>query len=143
VKVTGGHQAKLNDKSVLMAFIGYEMGSKTYRFYNPRTRRVCVTWDTVFMEERWWDWSKYMCDEEAGGFGTFSVGSIIVAGCHGHGHVGVMPVPDTPTLSPRMQAYREAALPLSPVALVSPRQGEPVVPQSGDPNLDVDCDGAV
>jgi hypothetical protein len=55
VKVTGGHQAKLNDKSVLMAFIGYEMGSKTYRFYNPRTRRVCVTWDAVFMEERRWD----------------------------------------------------------------------------------------
>jgi hypothetical protein len=94
VKVTGGHQAKLNDKSVLMAFIGYEMGSKTYRFYNPCTRRVCVTWDAVFMEERRWDWSKDMCDEEAGGFGTFSVGSIIVAGCHGHGHVGVMPVPE-------------------------------------------------
>jgi hypothetical protein len=43
VKVAGGHEAKLDDRSVPMAFIGYEPGSKACQFFNPHTWRVCIS----------------------------------------------------------------------------------------------------
>jgi hypothetical protein len=63
-----------------MVFIGYEPGSKAYRFFNPRTKRVCISRDSVFMEEHPWDWSDNM---DADGFDTFSIGSMTMAGGHG------------------------------------------------------------
>jgi hypothetical protein len=33
-----------------MVFIGYEKGSKSYRVYNPVTKRVHVTRDAIFEE---------------------------------------------------------------------------------------------
>ena len=39
-----------------MIMIGYESGSKAYRAYNPSTKKVCVTRDVVFEEERSWNW---------------------------------------------------------------------------------------
>jgi hypothetical protein len=39
-----------------MVFIGYEHGSKAWRFYNPATKRVLVSCDVVFEENRAWDW---------------------------------------------------------------------------------------
>ena len=56
VKVTGGHQRKLDDRSTSMVFIGYEPGSKAYRFYNPSTERVHISQDAVFEEGRAWSW---------------------------------------------------------------------------------------
>jgi hypothetical protein len=56
----------------------------------------------MFMEEHPWDWSRDMHDKEVGGFSTFSVGLIAVAGDHGDGHVGVMPMSGTPTPSTGM-----------------------------------------
>jgi hypothetical protein len=41
-----------------MVFIGYEPGSKAWRFYNPATRRVHVTCDAVFEEDIAWTWNK-------------------------------------------------------------------------------------
>jgi hypothetical protein len=116
-----------------MAFIGYKPDSKAYRFYNPHTRRVCVSQDVVFMEECLWDWSGDRHDEDVDGFGTFSVGLITVAGGHRHGHDGVMhdgvmPTPGTPMPSPGMQAHEEVVPPLSPVAPVSAGQEEPATP---------------
>jgi hypothetical protein len=32
-------------------FIGYESGSKAWRFYNPSTKRVHVSRDVVFEED--------------------------------------------------------------------------------------------
>lgn len=57
VKVPGGRQPKLDDRSVPTVFIGYEPGSKAYRFYNPDTGRVIISRDAVFDEGRAWDWS--------------------------------------------------------------------------------------
>jgi hypothetical protein len=39
-----------------MVFIGYEPGSKAYRFYNPNTERVRISRDAVFEEGRAWSW---------------------------------------------------------------------------------------
>lgn len=39
-----------------MVFVGYEAGTKAYRFYNPVSRRVHVSRDAVFEEERSWEW---------------------------------------------------------------------------------------
>lgn len=38
VKVIGRHLKKLDDRSVLMVFIGFEQGSKTYRVYDQSLR---------------------------------------------------------------------------------------------------------
>jgi transposase InsO family protein len=46
--------SKLEDRSTMMVFIGYEPGSKAWRFYNPVTRRVHVSRDAVFEEDRAW-----------------------------------------------------------------------------------------
>lgn len=39
-----------------MVFVGYEAGTKGYRFYNPATQRVHISHDVVFEEERSWVW---------------------------------------------------------------------------------------
>jgi len=57
VKVAGGHLKKLDDRSTPMVFIGYEVGSKAYRFYNPVSKRVHISRDAVFDEGRAWDWT--------------------------------------------------------------------------------------
>jgi Reverse transcriptase (RNA-dependent DNA polymerase)/Integrase core domain/GAG-pre-integrase domain len=56
VKVTIPHQSKLADRSIKMILLGYEKGSKAYRVYNPITKKVHVTRDTVFEENKVWDW---------------------------------------------------------------------------------------
>jgi hypothetical protein len=40
-----------------MIFVGYESGSKVYRFYDPNSRRVIVSRDAVFSEDGEWKWS--------------------------------------------------------------------------------------
>jgi hypothetical protein len=37
-----------------MVFIDYEPVSKAYRFYNPNTEHVHISWDVVFEEGRAW-----------------------------------------------------------------------------------------
>jgi len=58
VKVAGGHLKKLDDRSTPMVFIGYEVGTKAYRFYNPVSKRVHISRDVVFDEGRAWDWTE-------------------------------------------------------------------------------------
>ncbi|CAA0806954.1 Uncharacterized mitochondrial protein AtMg00300 [Striga hermonthica] len=45
-------------RSVAMVFVGYEDGAKPYRVYNPSTKRLHITRDVIFEEERQWDWAK-------------------------------------------------------------------------------------
>jgi hypothetical protein len=52
VKQGSKHLGKLEDHSTMMVFIGYKPGSKAWRFYNPVTRRVHVSRDAVFEEDR-------------------------------------------------------------------------------------------
>jgi hypothetical protein len=48
---------KLEDRSTLMVFVGYELGSKAWRFYNPITKHVHVSHNAVFKEDQPWKWS--------------------------------------------------------------------------------------
>ncbi|XP_073363375.1 uncharacterized protein [Aegilops tauschii subsp. strangulata] len=50
------HAAKLDDRSTLMIFLGYEPGTAAYRVYNPARNRVHVSRDVVFDESARWDW---------------------------------------------------------------------------------------
>jgi hypothetical protein len=43
---------KLDDRSTPMVFIGYKPGSRAWRFYNPVTKRVHVSHDAIFEEDR-------------------------------------------------------------------------------------------
>jgi hypothetical protein len=48
--VTTPNLKKLDDHSKTMVFIGYELGSKAYRAYDPVSKKVHVTRDLVFEE---------------------------------------------------------------------------------------------
>jgi len=50
VKKMKPNLSKLEDRSTPMVFLGYERGSKAYRLYDPRDRRVVVSRDVVFDE---------------------------------------------------------------------------------------------
>jgi hypothetical protein len=41
-----------------MVFVGYESGSKAWRFYDPKMRRVHVSRDVLFEEDRSWNWEE-------------------------------------------------------------------------------------
>jgi hypothetical protein len=49
---------KLDDRRWPMVFIGFELGSKTYRTYDPVSKKVIVLRDIVFDEQAQWDWNK-------------------------------------------------------------------------------------
>jgi hypothetical protein len=57
VKIISPHLSKLDDRSALMVFIGYKKGSKAYKTYNPVTKKVYVTRDAIFEENKVWDWN--------------------------------------------------------------------------------------
>lgn len=56
MKNVGPGVKKLDDRSTTMVFVGYEDGTKAYRVYNPFTKRLHVTRDVIFEEDRQWDW---------------------------------------------------------------------------------------
>lgn len=39
-----------------MIFMGYESGSKAYKFYDPKSRKLHVSHDAIFDEEAQWNW---------------------------------------------------------------------------------------
>jgi hypothetical protein len=56
VKTVVGHLSKLADRSTPMVMIGYEAGTKAYRAYNPVNKKLVVTHDVLFKEEKSWNW---------------------------------------------------------------------------------------
>jgi hypothetical protein len=57
VKNTRPNLKKLEDRSTLMIFIGYEPGSKAYCVYDHVSKKVHVSRDVIFNESAQWDWS--------------------------------------------------------------------------------------
>jgi hypothetical protein len=57
VKKAGPGISKLSDRSSQMVFVGYESGTKGYRFYDPVTKKLHISRDVIFEENRAWDWS--------------------------------------------------------------------------------------
>ncbi|WVZ75264.1 LOW QUALITY PROTEIN: hypothetical protein U9M48_023337 [Paspalum notatum var. saurae] len=57
MKNTGPSLNKLSDRSTKMVFFGYEQGSKGYRLFDPVSKKLYVSRDVVFEENRAWEWS--------------------------------------------------------------------------------------
>ena len=57
VKEKKGHLSKLEDRSKPLIFIGYELGSKAYRCFDPVNSKVIIIRDVIFEEEEKWTWS--------------------------------------------------------------------------------------
>ncbi|KAJ0621560.1 putative RNA-directed DNA polymerase [Helianthus annuus] len=60
IKKVGGHLDKLADRSQPLVYFGSESGSKEYRMYNPKQKRICVVreGDAEFLEGRHWAWNE-------------------------------------------------------------------------------------
>jgi hypothetical protein len=65
VKNVGPGITKLSDRSTPMVFVGYETGTKGYRVYNPATKKVQVSRDVLFEENRPWNWNAPMAHDAA------------------------------------------------------------------------------
>jgi hypothetical protein len=48
---------KLSDRSIPMVFIGYETGTKGYRLYDLVSKKLHVSRDVMFEENRAWEWT--------------------------------------------------------------------------------------
>ena len=57
VKCTKVPQKKLEDRSSPMVFVGYEIGTKAYRCFDPVNGSLHISRDVVFEENAKWDWS--------------------------------------------------------------------------------------
>ena len=58
VKNTKCHLTKLEDRSQPMVFIGYELGTKGYKCFDPVNFKVIISRDVIFEEGEKWTWSK-------------------------------------------------------------------------------------
>jgi hypothetical protein len=147
VKQGNKHPSKLEDRSTMMVFIGYEPGSKAWRFYNPVTRRVHVSSDAVFEEDRAWSWN----EDEIGDDEPFRV-EYIAAGS-AHPAAGDNAWPDSPLVTPEQNSLAEpspgsarmptrGSEPCTPPVLEAPGAVEHVTPPTNAPDLDEEADGA-
>jgi hypothetical protein len=64
VKSTRPNLSKLDDRGRKMIFIGYEQGTKAYRFYDPMLKSAHVSRDVVFDEAGQWDWGESVSANE-------------------------------------------------------------------------------
>ena len=53
-KTNTAGRRKLDDRSRILVHLGTEPGSKAYRLYDPSTKRIIVSRDVVFEENREW-----------------------------------------------------------------------------------------
>jgi len=72
VKKIGPGINKLSDRSSKVVFIGYESGTKGYRFYDPSAGRLVISRDVIFEEHQPWDWTKSPATAQQGSE-TFTV----------------------------------------------------------------------
>jgi hypothetical protein len=126
--------AKLDDRSTPMVFIGYEAGTKVYRFYNPASRRVHVSRDAVFEEERSWEWGAERGAGPDDDVEPFQVEHIIMAPVEQGG-----PATTSPTSTPRPATPPAPTTPPTPVPAPSPAI-EFDSPPTGELDLDGDHD---
>ncbi|KAD5961160.1 hypothetical protein E3N88_12633 [Mikania micrantha] len=50
------HQTKLSDRSEILIHLGVEEGTKAYRLYNPKLKKVVIARDVEFNESMAWSW---------------------------------------------------------------------------------------
>jgi hypothetical protein len=141
VKQGSKHLGKLEDRNTMMVFIGYESGSKAWRFYNLVTRRVHMSHDAIFEEDRAWDWS----EEDVGDDVPFKMEYIVAGGVQPSTSNAARPrsppaLPLTPAGGVPASARGEAAH--TPPVPEEPGAVEYVSPLAGTPDIDEDAYGA-
>ena len=57
MKVARPHLAKLDPRRLKVVFIGYKLGSKAYRLYDPAGGQAHVSRDVIFNESTFWQWN--------------------------------------------------------------------------------------
>lgn len=62
VHIPDQRRTKLEDKSKMCVFFGISDESKAYKLFDPISKKIIVSRDVVFEEERSWDWGR--TDEE-------------------------------------------------------------------------------
>jgi hypothetical protein len=51
-------RTKLDNRSVKCILLGVSEESKGYRLFNPITKKVVISRDVIFEEEKQWDWDE-------------------------------------------------------------------------------------
>lgn len=110
---------KLSDRSVLVVFLDYKLGSKAYHVFDPVNNKLMVTRDVIFDEKKGWNWEEKESrkNSSAGVSFGFSVHYPNTVDDLATGPV-VDPAPDSEEEAPPSPA---AAIPSPGGALPSPR----------------------
>jgi len=58
VHIPEARRTKLDNKSCKAIFLGVSEESKAYRMYNPNSKKIIISRDVVFEENRTWDWGR-------------------------------------------------------------------------------------
>jgi hypothetical protein len=59
VKTARPQLKKLDDRSTPMVLMGYDVGSKAYKLFDPVSQRAHVSRDIVFDEDSSWEWAEH------------------------------------------------------------------------------------
>lgn len=126
VHVPDQRRTKLDDKSKKCVFVGVSDESKAWRLYDPATKKIIVSKDVIFEEEKGWEWNQFEedtkkdtleCEDEAeqheeeGGAGSSEVIE----------HVSSPPASPMARTSPQMATQMVRASP-QPITRVSNRE---------------------
>jgi hypothetical protein len=121
-----------------MVFVGYECGSKAWHFYNPSTKRMHISRDAVFKEDRAWDWGD---DKPGDGAEPFIVDYFTLGGAWALRQLYTRLVAHVP----REPDSKLPATPLKENRAPTPamlRTVEHATPPAESPDLDADHDDA-
>jgi hypothetical protein len=114
----------LEDRGQKVVFIGYQDGSKAYRFYDPIAEHVHVSCDAVFNEGARWDWGGAIDTVD---MHPFTVAEEYELRCQQVEGSALVPVsPKACTLAPSLLSPRSASTPSTP----APRTVSPTAPSA-------------
>jgi hypothetical protein len=133
---------KVEDRSTMMLFIGYESGSKAWRFYNSTTKHVHVSRDVIFEEGRAWEWNEYEIEDGE----PFQMEYVTAGGSRPT--IGDWPPIDHPANSPARTTPRSVIMsmrgsePCTPPTMEALKAVKYATPLAAMPNIDVEAEGA-
>lgn len=65
VHIPDQRRSKLDDKSRPYVFLGVSKESKAYRLFDPTTKKICVSRDVKFEEDKGWNWRRSNGEESS------------------------------------------------------------------------------
>jgi hypothetical protein len=128
-----------------VVFVGYEPGSKAWRFYNLGTKRMHVSRDAVFEEDMSWRWGNDEGGTMAGGEDPFRVEYVTIRDERPKAARVPNSPPAAPSLTPSQHSEGAPACgaePSSPLSSPSPDMVEFVSPLMTTLDLDANADDA-